>query len=484
MCSPSMCSPLWTAAQAAQATGGKALLGRAGDWHVTGVSIDSRSLQAGDLFVPLTDVRDGHEFIPQARAAGAGAVMSAQDMDEDTGAPALIVDDVLEALTKLGQAACARSNALRIGVTGSVGKTSVKEALAHMFAGFGSTHKSLKSYNNHWGVPLTMARMARASEYGVFELGMNHAGEMSVLSKMLRPDIAIITNVAGAHLAHFKNIKAIALAKAEVIDGLSKGSTLILNGDNEYSALIREQAEAAGINSNNILSFGRGADNDVAIVDVRKHPQVTNIRLRIEGQQIDVTLPLVGDHWVSNVAGCMAVAKAAGIDLRKAARRFRTLAPIKGRGMRHDLILDGKALTVIDESYNANPASMRAAIDGLSLSTGRKLAVLGDMLELGADELEMHAALSAPLRAANAARVFMVGTHMRALERALPSAQCAGISSDWRDVKKALLSELSDGDTVLIKGSNATGLGRLVADLIKDAQIKNAKTMKGACNAL
>ena len=433
MSSPSISNPLWTAAQAAQATGGKALLGRAGDWQVTGVSIDSRSLQAGDLFVPLTDVRDGHEFIPQARAAKAGAVLSAQETD----APALIVDDTLEALTKLGQAACARSNALRIGVTGSVGKTSVKEALAHMFTGFGNTHKSLKSYNNHWGVPLTMARMAQDSEYGVFELGMNHAGEMSALSKMLRPDIAIITNVAGAHLAHFKNIKAIALAKAEIIDGLSAQGILILNGDNEYSALIAKQAKAAGINSNNILSFGHGAANDIAIVDVRKHPQVTNIRLRIDGQQIDVTLPLVGSHWVSNIAACMAVAKAAGIDLRKAARRFRTLAPIKGRGMRHDLTLDGKSVTVIDESYNANPASMNAAIDALSLSTGRKIVVLGDMLELGADERAMHADLLKPIVAAKVARVFMVGTHMRALESALPCALRAGINTDWARSQKS-----------------------------------------------
>ncbi len=455
-----MPNPLWTSVDAAQATGGEAL----GDWTVSGISIDSRTIEKGDLFVPLKDARDGHDFIPMAQKNGAGAVLSERDID----APALKVDDALLALTKMGQFSCQRSEALRIGVTGSVGKTSVKEALAHMFEGFGETHKSLASYNNHWGVPLTMARMPEATEFGVFEMGMNHAGEMSDLSKMLLPQVALITTVAGAHLAHFENVEAIAQAKAEIIDGLVEGGTLILNGDNAYTPLIKSMAETAGLTSDQIMTFGQSAENDVAIVDVRTHPQVTNIRVRIGAQQIDITTPLIGDHWVSNLAACMAVAKAAGLDLRKAARRFRTMGAIAGRGKQHQLNIGGKSFTLIDESYNANPASMRAAIDVLSRAQGRKLAVLGDMFELGADELKFHAELSEPLEGANVARVFVTGECMRALRGALPQSMRAAWCKDWSEAKDALLSELQDGDSILIKGSNATGLGQLASALVEE----------------
>lgn len=455
-----MSNPLWTAADAAAATGGIA----SGEWEVFGISIDTRTIATGDLFVPLKDIRDGHDFIPMAQEKGAGAVVSEHKAD----GPALKVDDALDALTKLGQAGCARSKALRIGVTGSVGKTSVKEALAHMFAGFGKTHKSLASYNNHWGVPLTMARMPQNTQFGVFEMGMNHAGEMRALSDMLMPQIALITTVAGAHLAHFDNVEGIAHAKAEIIEGLTQGGTLILNGDNEYSPLIKTIAAKHGLAPKQIMTFGSSPDDDVAVVDVRTHPEVTNIRLRIGGQQIDVTTPLIGDHWVSNLAACMAVAKAAGLDLRKAARRFRTMGAIAGRGKSHALTIGGKAFTLIDESYNANPASMRAAIEVLSRAEGRKLAVLGDMFELGADELSFHAQLSTPLEAAAVSRVFVTGECMRALRGALPQPMRAAWCKDWDAAKDALLNEIEQGDTVLIKGSNATGLGKLASALIKE----------------
>lgn len=455
-----MSKPLWTSRDAAAATGATAL----GDWSVSGISIDTRTIQAGDLFVPLKDVRDGHEFISMARDKGAGAVISEREID----APALKVEDALSALTKLGQAGCRRSSALRIGVTGSVGKTSVKQALAHMFKGFGATHKSLASYNNHWGVPLTMARMPQETTYGVFEMGMNHAGEMRELSKMLTPQIALITTVAGAHLAHFENIEGIARAKAEIIEGLIEGGILILNGDNEYTPLIKTIAADTGLKPEQILTFGTSQNNDVTIVDVRTHPEVTNIRLRISGQQIDVTTSMIGNHWVSNLAACMAVAKAANVDLRKAARRFRTLGAIAGRGKTHELVVQGKAITLIDESYNANPTSMRAAIEVLSRASGRKLAVLGDMFELGADELKFHAELAQPLMDASVARVFVTGECMRALRGALPQPLRAAWCKDWEAAKEALVSEIQDGDCVLVKGSNATGLGQLAQALIKE----------------
>lgn len=455
-----MNNPLWTSAQAEAASGGAA----AGDWSVSGVSIDSRTLKAGDLFVPLKDVRDGHDFIPQARAAGAGAVISETPQE----APALLVEGALAALTAMGQSRTQGSNALRIGVTGSAGKTSVKDALFHMFSAFGTAHKSLKSYNNHWGVPLTMARMPHETDFGVFEMGMNHAGEMSALSKMLEPHIALINNVAGAHLAHFESIEKIADAKAEIIDGLAAGGTLILNGDNAYTPQIIKSAQAAGLSADQIVTFGSDSSHMVAIVDVRKHPQVTNIRLRIEGQQIDVTLPLIGDHWVSNIAACMSVAKAAGVDLRKAARQFRTLSPTQGRGLRTSLVLGGKAVTLVDESYNANPASMRAAIEALSLTAGRKIAVLGDMFELGPDELALHAGLAEPLEAAGVSRVIVSGECMRALKGALPQPMRGALCANWEDAKGALIDEIEEGDTILIKGSNATGLSRLAASLITE----------------
>ena len=227
-------------------------------------------------------------------------------------------------------------------------------------------------------------------------------------------------------------------------------------------------AETAGLTSDQVMTFGQSAENDVAIVDVRTHPQVTNIRVRIGAQQIDITTPLIGDHWVSNLAACMAVAKAAGLDLRKAARRFRTMGAIAGRGKQHPLNISGKSFTLIDESYNANPASMRAAIDVLSRAQGRKLAVLGDMFELGADELKFHAELSEPLEGANVARVFVTGECMRALRGALPQSMRAAWCKDWSEAKDALLSELQDGDSILIKGSNATGLGQLASALVEE----------------
>ncbi len=445
-------SSLWTSAEIAAATGGKA----SGDWIVNGVSIDTRTLQPGDLFVPLIDVRDGHEFIPKAMENGAGGALS----DRDVEAPHVRVDDTLTALQALGQAGVNRSASKRIAVTGSVGKTSVKEALSIIFSAFGDTHKSLKSYNNQWGVPLTMARMPEASNYGIFEMGMNHAGELSDLSNLLRPDIALITTVAPAHLAHFENVEAIADAKAEIMDGLAEEGILILNADNPYTARIAKKAEGK-----KIITFGRSDDCDVTIVTSQTHEHGSNTRLRVNQQQIDVTLLVPGEHWISNGAACIAVAYAAGVDLRKAAMALRKVRAEAGRGATQTVTVDGKTITLIDESYNANPTSMRAAINVLSLKPGRKLAVLGDMFELGQDELEMHAALSEPLIEAGVSRVIVTGESMRALRGALPREMRAAWTDDWNGALAALKDEIQDGDVVLVKASNSVGLGKLVAAL-------------------
>ena len=449
-------SELWTAADIEKATGGKA----SADWSVSGVSIDSRSLQEGDLFVPLKDARDGHEFISMAQDNGAGGVLTEKDVSGNI----VKVDATFQALRALGKEGVERSQALRIAVTGSVGKTSVKEALAHMFSAFAPTHKSLKSYNNHWGVPLTMARMPQDTKYGIFEMGMNHAGELSELSKLLRPDIALITNVAGAHLAHFDNVEAIADAKAEIIDGLRNNGTLVLNADNPYTAQILKKADGK-----KVITFGHSNDCDITIVTSQTHEHGSNTRLRINAQQIDVTLLVPGEHWIANGAACMAVAYAAGLDLRKAAMALRGVRAEIGRGATDTLVIDGKSITLIDESYNANPASMEAAINVLSVKPGRRIAVLGDMFELGKDEIDMHAALSKPLEEAGVARVIVTGECMRALKGALPRAMRGAWVRDWEAALEALKQELEDGDVVLVKGSNGVGLGKLVAALKEES---------------
>ena len=446
---------LWTSTEIAKATGGTAT----SEFEVAGLSIDTRSLKAGDLFVALKDARDGHEFIPAAIEAGAGGVLC-EAVSDNT--PAVVVPDSAKALEALGVHARNDRDALRIGVTGSVGKTSVKEALAVMLSAFETTHKSIKSFNNYLGVPITLATIPSDAKYAVLEMGMNHAGEMSGLSKLAKPQIAIINNVVGAHLVHFDSVENIADAKAEIIDGMEPGGTLILNGDNEYTLRIRKKAIAAKLN---VLTFGHSDKDDIAIVSKNSHSAGGNVRLRIERQQFDVTLMIPGEHWFMNAAVCMAVAVAADLPLRRCAMALRKITPAPGRGDTHALTIDGKSVTLIDESYNANPASMQAAFAAAALRPGRKLALLGDMYELGADELELHRALAEPLVEAGFERVFMAGECMRLLMGALPQPMRAGWSSKPQALLTKLKGELREGDILLIKGSNASGVGKLVAQL-------------------
>ena len=446
---------LWTSEQIAEATGGKATA----EFSVTGLSIDTRSLKSGDLFVALKDARDGHDFIPAAIEAGAAGVLCEKAGDDVS---AVIVGESSKALEALGAYAGKTREALRIGVTGSVGKTSVKDALAVMLSAFGKAHKSIKSFNNHYGVPITLATIPEEADFAVLEMGMNHAGEMSALSKLAKPQIALINNVVGAHLAHFENVEAIADAKAEIIDGMEAGRTIILNGDSEYTPKIRAKAEAAKLN---VLTFGHSDSDDVAIVSTNSHASGGNVRLRIARQQIDVTLMVPGEHWFMNAAACMAVAHAAELPLRKAAMALRKTTAAPGRGDIHALTIDGKSITLIDESYNANPTSMRAAFSAAALRPGRKLALLGDMYELGANELELHRGLAEPLITAGFERIFMAGECMRLLMGALPQPMRAGWSSKPQNLLTKLKGELLDGDIVLIKGSNASGVGKVAAQL-------------------
>lgn len=446
---------LWTSAEIALATGGKIT----SKFDVSGLSIDTRSLQPGDLFVALKDVRDGHDFIPAALAAGAGGVLC-QVSPENI--PSVVTENSAKALEDLGVFARKTRKALRIGVTGSVGKTSVKDALAVMLAGFGQTHKSIKSFNNHFGVPITLATIPVDAEFAVLEMGMNHAGEMSALSKLAKPQIAIINNVVGAHLANFENVQGIADAKAEMIDGIEAGGTLVLNGDNEYTPRIRKKAEAADLR---VLTFGHSENDDVLITESRANADGGRLVCQIDGESFDVTLNVTGEHWFMNAAACLAIAYAAGLDLNAAARALANIVPAPGRGDMHTLSIDGKSITLIDESYNANPTSMRAAFSAAALRPGRKLALLGDMYELGADELKMHRDLAQPLIDAGFERVFMAGECMRMLMGALPLPMRAGWSSKPQTLLTKLKGELRDGDVVLVKGSNASGVGVVAAQL-------------------
>ena len=443
----------WTSAQIAEATGGNVLSAFAAD----GVSIDSRTVQPGDLFVPFVAERDGHAFIAKAMAAGAAGVLS----DRDVEVPAVKVADTMEALVALGRAGRKRSSAKRVAVTGSVGKTSVKDALGTMLSALGVTHVSQRSFNNHLGVPITLATCPPDAAFAVFETGMNHAGELTELSRQVAPHVALITTVAGAHTAHFESIDAIADAKAEIRHGLVAGGTLILNADNAYTPRIIAQADGL-----DILTFGR--DGDVRIVGMRTESDVSVVHIEVDGETYTVTASVVGAHWASNLAACMAVARTLGLDLRRAAEALGDVRESEGRGDVHSVRIDGKTVLLIDQSYNANPTSMRAAIAAAGLQDGRKVALLGDMYELGADELALHAGLAEPLREAGFDRVLTVGECMRALRGALPRAMRGDHADTAELIRPALEDELRDGDVLLVKGSNATGLGRLARALKGD----------------
>lgn len=461
-------SALWTHTDAAKATGGQAV----GEWSVNGLSIDTRSLEQGQLFVPLKDIRDGHDFIPMAFEKGAGAVISEHAI---TDAPALVVGDALKALEDLAIAGRKRSKATRIAVTGSVGKTSVKEMIATICRAAGKTHASIKSFNNHWGVPLTLAGMPEDTKYGIFEMGMNHAGELAALSKTVRPDIAIITKIAPAHLAHFKSVDAIAEAKAEIFTAMGGTFGLaLLPANSPHFQVLCDLAKS--LNGNiKIYAFGSDANVDARVISSSQSTSGSRARMNILGEVVDVELPLVGAHWVENASIALLVAKLVGIDLDLAVKALKMQDNIVGRGEVHVLTIVGKTITLIDESYNANPESMAAAIAVLGLSKGRKIAVLGDMLELGDSEATLHAGLLEQLQDAKIDRVLTCGSRMKNLHDVLPSSMNAGWASSHEKCLAGLLEQAQDGDTIMVKGSNASGMGKLVAVL------KNHNNKKKEC---
>lgn len=461
-----MMPPLWTAAEAAAATGGRV----AGDWTARGVSIDSRSLAPGDLFVALVGPKfDGHEFVADALKKGAAAAIVARTpRGIPQGAPLLAVDDTMSALEDLGRAARQRSWADVIGVTGSVGKTGTKEALKRALERQGPTFASAGSLNNQWGVPLSLARMPRDTAYGIFEMGMNHPGEIDALSRIVRPNVAVITTVEPAHLGFFSSVEAIADAKAEIFAGMEPRGAAVLNRDNPFYARLAAAARSRGITR--ILGFGSHAEAAVKLIDCHLYATASAVTATVMGEVVDYCIAIPGRHWVMNSLAVLGAVKAVGGDVGAAAAAMASLTPLDGRGRRHKIRVAGGTAELIDESYNASPASMRAAFAVLGATDpppgGRRIAVLGDMLELGDEGRRLHAELAPSLAEAGVALVFTVGNDMRALYDALPKRMRGGHAGVSTEIADLVTRRLRPGDIVAVKGSFGSRMGEVVKRLL------------------
>lgn len=458
-------SVLWTRAEAVAATGGKSTV----DWQANGVSIDTRTLQKGDLFVALTDVRDGHDFVAQALEKGAAAALVACVPDGvSSDAPLLIVDDVLQALGALGVTARARISGQVIGVTGSVGKTGTKEMLCTALSGQYRVHAAEMSYNNHWGVPLTLARMPCDTEIAVIEIGMNHAGEISPLAIMADLDVAVITTVAPVHLAAFSGIEEIARAKAEIFDGLKAGGTAVLNADIGTFQILCDAARSVDAR---IVTFGGAKGADIQLTAAYVSDQSTKVVFDLAGQKVAFILGAPGAHLAMNSLAVIAACDAIGADLSRCMTNLAIWTTPKGRGAREDVVLaNGVSIELIDEGFNANPTSMAAALDVLAQihAKGRKVAILGDMLELGETENALHVGL-ADLPGLKAMDVIhLVGPLMKGLYAALPEEN-RGLWIETADVAAArILDLLKPRDIVMIKGSKGSKVSKIV-DAIRKA---------------
>jgi UDP-N-acetylmuramoyl-tripeptide--D-alanyl-D-alanine ligase len=449
--------------------------------EVSGISIDSRSAAKGEAFFAIRgDNRDGHDFVDAALKSGGGLAVTARAQRARYAAdlPLLIVDDVLEALRDLARAARVRTQAKVIAVTGSVGKTGTKEALRLALSGDGETHVSAASYNNHWGVPLSLARCPQEAHYAVFEIGMNHAGEITPLTKLVRPHVAIVTAVEPVHLEYFGSIEKIVDAKAEIFAGIEPGGAAVLNRDNGQYARLEAAAKAAGISR--IVTFGEHADAEAKLLRASLQADSSTVEARILGENVTYKLGAPGRHIVHNSLAVLAAAVLVGADLALAALALVNLKPAAGRGARAKLRLPGGSALLIDESYNANPASMAAAIALLGQAPvgkrGRRIAVLGDMLELGPPGADLHRGLAAPLAAAGIDLVFCSGPSMRALWEALPSGRRGGYAETAAALEPAVLDAIRDGDAVMVKGSLGSKMGPIVKALERQFPRQGALT--------
>ncbi len=461
---------LWTAADAARATGGQAI----GDWAARGISIDTRSLQPGDLFIALKAARDGHDFVAQALAKGAAAALVSHHPEGVApDAPLLIVPDVMAGLTALGAAGRARAAARVIAVTGSVGKTSTKEMLRGMLADFGTTHAAEASFNNHWGVPVTLARLDPQADFAVIEIGMNHPGEIEPLARLARPHVALITTIAPAHLEAFGSIDGIAHEKASIFRGLERDAHAIYPADLPTSPILAQAAQTSGATC---LAFGETA-TAVRLHDMTQSDAALVMRAQIGEMRLAVRLRDAGAHFGMNALGCLAVAEALGLDLPRAALALGRWQPPAGRGLRQSIALDpaeDHRFTLIDDAFNANPASLKAALEMLARMTpgrtqsarpGRRVVILGDMLELGPEELALHAAIADEPALAAVDMVHCVGPRMAALHARLPQRKQGWYVESADDLASIMHNLVAPGDIVLVKGSKSSFVSRIVDGL-------------------
>jgi UDP-N-acetylmuramoyl-tripeptide--D-alanyl-D-alanine ligase len=453
-------SPLWTSDDLAEATGGKA----SSRFEVTGVAFDSREVTPGDLFIALKgEHADGHDYIPRALAAGAGGLL----VEREVNGPFVKVADTTQGLDNLGIASRRRTDARIIGVTGSAGKTGTKEALFRAFErmSFGAAHRSLKSYNNHVGVPLSLARMPAQTRYGVFEMGMNHEGELRALTRMVRPHVAIVTTIAPAHLEYFGSETKIAEAKAEIFEGLTEDGIAIIPYDSPHASLLYAVAARYAAQ---VVTFGAREGADVRVIeDMPSARGGTLVTAQLRSARLSFTIGMPGRHWVSNALAVLAAVEAVGGDLAQAGLSLAEMTGLPGRGARRRVrTADGGQALLIDEAYNANPASMAATLAQLGEERGgRKVVVLGAMKELGPLSDSLHGGLADAVRAANVGLAILVGDEMAPLADALAGTVPVERAKDVTEVLEFVPDRLADGDILLVKGSNSVGLSRLVETL-------------------
>lgn len=461
-----MAEPLWTLGEIVAATGGKCL--GAADRPVTGFSIDTRSLAPGEGFVAIHGSnRDGHAFVAAALEKGAACAVVDESYPSGDEERLVRVGDTLQALNDLGHAARTRATDTKvIAVTGSAGKTGTKEALKLALAPSGSVHASAKSFNNHWGVPLSLANMPRDINFGVFEVGMNHAGEIHALTRLIRPHIAIITTVAPVHLGFFRSVEEIADAKAEIFDGLEPDATAILNRDNPHYERLAARARKRGAQ---IVSFGEAKGADARAVAIKLDPNGSDVGADILGDTLTYRLGTPGRHVVQNSLAVLAAAKVAGADLKRAAGALAKLEAQAGRGARTIITAGDGTVALIDESYNANPASMRAALATLGLTPRtefkRRVAVLGDMLELGPEGVRLHQGLAEHIDGAGVDVVFACGVLMESLYQAIPVRRRGAYAKTAEELAPRFIEAVGPGDVIMIKGSLGSRMGPLVEAL-------------------
>ncbi len=447
---------LWTSSDAEAATLGHATKAFSAD----GLSIDTRTLKKGDLFVALKgDNRDGHDFVRAAFEAKAGGALVSRKL-EGTEGTMLVVANTQRGLEDLAVAARARSDAKIVAVTGSAGKTTTKEILRLGLGALGKTHASAASYNNHWGVPLSLASLPQDARYAVFEIGMNHFGEIRSLVGFVRPQVALITTIAPAHLEFFGSCEAIADAKSEIFEGVEPGGAALIPSDSPYAERLIARAKQSHISR--IQTFGEKAGSDARLVAYSEFGDGAHVKADVCGLPVEFSLDAAGCHIASNAVGALLAVAALDGDVLNAAAALKQFAPLKGRGAR----FTSSGVEVIDESYNANPASMAAALALLGSAKGRRIAVLGDMLEMGEASAEHHASLAKPIEDARVDLVFLCGPAMQALWDKLPASRRGGHSLNSVDLTKSLLAVLKPADTVLVKGSNGMKLS-VIIDALK-----------------